>query len=73
MLIFKIADVSHVVFHERLWWTTDDVPLMVSFVTKFWTDRMYDFGDIALCRFWQFGLKMPIHTPFGWVFGAHFS
>jgi len=29
----------------------------VSFVIKFWTDRMYGFGDIAIFRFWQFGLK----------------
>jgi len=33
---------------------------------------MYGFGDIAIVRFWQFGLKMPIDAPFGWVFGAHF-
>jgi len=29
MLIFKMADVSHVVFHIQLCWTTHDVPLMV--------------------------------------------
>ena len=28
-----------------------------SFVIKLWTDRMYDFGDIEIFRFWQFGLK----------------
>jgi len=44
----------------------------VSFVTKFFTDRMCDFGGVAIFRFWQFGLKIPIHVPFGWVFGAHF-
>jgi len=27
----------------------------VSFVIKFWTDRMYGLGDIAIFRFWQFG------------------
>ena len=30
-------------------------------------------GDIAMYRFWRFGLKLPIHAPFGGVFGAHFS
>jgi len=35
----------------------------VSFVIKMWTDRMYGFGDIAIFRFWQFGLKTPIHLP----------
>jgi len=44
----------------------------VSFVIKFWTDQVYGFGYIAIFRFWQFGLKMPIHAPFGCVFGAHF-
>jgi len=44
----------------------------VSFVIKFWTDRIYGFGDIAIFRFWQFGLKMPIHVSFGWIFGTHF-
>jgi len=29
ILIFKMADVSHVVMHVRLWWTTHDVTLMV--------------------------------------------
>jgi len=43
----------------------------MSFVVKFWTARMYGFGDIAIFRFWQFGLKMPIHAPFGWVSGTH--
>jgi len=28
---------------------------------------MYGFGDIAIFRFWQFGLKTPIHAPF-WGF-----
>jgi len=38
-----------------------------SFVIKFRTDWMYGFGDIAIFRFWQFGLKMPIHAPHGCV------
>jgi len=29
-------------------------------------------GDIAMYRFWCFGLKLPIHAPFGVVFGAYF-
>jgi len=44
----------------------------VSFVIKFWTDRMYGFGDIAIFKFWHFGL-MPVQAPFEWVFGAHFQ
>ena len=44
----------------------------VSVVIKFWTDRIYGFRDIAIFRFWQFGLKMPIHAPFECVFRAHF-
>jgi len=44
----------------------------VSFVSTFWTDRMYGFGDIVSFKFWQVGLKMPIHAPFGWVFGGTF-
>jgi len=75
MLIFKMADVSHVVFHVRLWWTTHESRRDVdgvSFVIKFWTDWVYGFLDIAIFRFWQFGLKMPIHAPFEWVFGAQF-
>jgi len=45
----------------------------VSFVIKFWTDRMYGFGDIAIFRFWPFGLKTPILAPFGWVLGHIFA
>ena len=43
-----------------------------NFVATFWTDRMYGFRDIANFRFWQFGFKMLVHAPVGWVFGAHF-
>jgi len=31
----------------------------MSFVIKFWTDRMYGFRDIAIFRFWKFDLKIP--------------
>jgi len=41
----------------------------VSFVVNFLTDRMYGFGDIAIFRFWQFGLKMPFDAPFGGFVG----
>jgi len=41
----------------------------VSLVIKFWTDRMYGFGDIAIFRFWQFGLKMRTYVPLGWFLG----
>ena len=30
------------------------------------------FRDIAMYRCWRFGLKFPIHGPFGGVFGAYF-
>ena len=45
----------------------------LSFVIQFWTDRMYGFGDIAMFRFWQCGLKMPIHAPFWVSFWGTFS
>ena len=45
--------------------TVDDV----SFVVKFLTDRIYGFGDIAIFRFWQFGLKMPFDAHFGGFVG----
>jgi len=41
----------------------------VTFVIKYWTDGIYGFGDIAIFRFWQFGLKIPINSPFVWVSG----
>jgi len=36
----------------------------MSVVAKRGTDRMYDFRDNAFCKFWQFGLKVPIDAPF---------
>jgi len=27
--------------------------------------RINSFGDVAMYRFWRFGLKLPIHSPFG--------
>jgi len=70
----KSADVSHVVFSVRQWWTDHPRRAVdgVSYVIKLLSDRMYSFGDIAIFRFWQFGLKMPINAPFCWVFGARF-
>ena len=31
------------------------------------------FGDMAMYRFWRFGLKLPIHAPFGEFLGVYFS
>jgi len=69
MPIFKMADVSHVVFSVRQWWTTHDVSLMV-WVLSFGLIRcmvseilqFLDFGN------WV-GLQMPIDAPFGGFWG----
>ena len=34
--------------------------------------RINSSGDIAMYRFWRFGLKLPIYAPFCGVFGAYF-
>jgi len=34
--------------------------------------RINGFEDIAMYRFWRFGLKLPIHAPFRRVFGGIF-
>ena len=34
--------------------------------------RINSSGDIAIYRFWSFGLKLPIHAPFWGLFGAYF-
>jgi len=66
MAIFKMADVSHVAFHLG----SGGPPTSSNFGP---TGCMVSlFGDTAIFRFRQVGLKMPIHTPFGWVLGAHF-
>jgi len=54
MLIFKMADVSHVVFHIGPTALVDHPRRAVdgvSFAIKFWTDRVYGFGNIAIFRF----------------------
>jgi len=69
--IFKMAAVSHVVF--ALGHSTREEPFMV------WTRSSNPLfvglscGDIAMCRFWSFGLKLHIHAPFGGVFGDIFQ
>ena len=35
--------------------------------------RLNSSGAIAMCRFWRFGLKLPIHTPYLKSFGDTFS
>jgi len=35
---------------------------------KVHVDRVYTLQDIAIFIFGQFGLKLPIHAPFGEVF-----
>ena len=65
-----MADVSHVVFSVRQWWTTHDVSLMV-WVLSFGLIRcmvseilqFLDFGN------WV-GLKKPIDAPFGGFWGT---
>ena len=42
------------------------------FILKFRLYRIYSFGDTAIFIFWHFGLKLPIHAHFDWVFGAYF-
>ena len=37
-------------------------------VLKSLVRRINNSGDIAMYRFWRFGLKLPIHAPFGGVF-----
>jgi len=34
--------------------------------------RINSSGDIAMYRFWHFGLKLPIYAPFWGVFGEYF-
>ena len=55
-LTFKMVDVSHVVFHVRLWWTTHDVPLMVWVLSSNFglirckvseIPQLLDFGNLA--------------------------
>jgi len=41
-------------------------------VFKSFVRRINSSGDIAMYRFWRFGLKLPIHAYFGGVFGAYF-
>ena len=35
--------------------------------------RINTSGDIAMYKFWRFGLKLPIHAHFGGIFGGIFS
>ena len=39
---------------------------------KLHVDRFYTLQDIAIFIFGQFGLKLPIHTHFGLVFGGYY-
>ena len=41
-------------------------------ILKFHVDRLYTLQDIAIFIFGRFGLKLPIHTPFGEVFGGYY-
>ena len=41
-------------------------------VLKSLVRRLNSSGDIAMYRFWRFGLKLPIHAPFWEVFGEYF-
>jgi len=44
----------------------------MSFVIKFWTDRRYGFGDIAIFKFWQLAWKCLLTPLYRVCFGAHF-
>jgi len=41
-------------------------------VLKSHVRRINNSGDIAMYGFWRFGLKLPIHAPFGGVLGPYF-
>ena len=45
----------------------------ISSVFKFRLDPISSFGDIAICIFSRFGLKLPIHAHFWGGFGGIFS
>jgi len=66
--IFKMADVSNVVFalvdHPRSAFHG------LNSVLKSLVRRINSSEDIAMYRFWRFGLKLPIHAPF-WGFLGH--
>jgi len=47
--------------------------LGLSSVLKSLVRRINSSGNIAMYKFWRFGLKLPIHSPFWGVFGAYFS
>jgi len=40
---------------------------------KLYTDRFYTLQDITIFIFDRFGLKLPIHAPFGGVFGGYYT
>ena len=50
-------------------WRTLAILHGMSFFTKFWTDRMYDFGILQFVNFGNLALKMPIDAPFGGFLG----
>ena len=41
-------------------------------ILKLLARRINSSGDIAIYRFWRFGLKLPIHAPFGEFLGHIF-
>jgi len=41
-------------------------------VLKLHVERGYTLHDIAIFIFGPFGLKLPIHAPFGGVFGGYY-
>jgi len=58
-----------------IWRITHEVPFVVwtRSSNSLFVGYNYSSGDIAIYRFWRFGLKLPIHAPFRGVFGAYVS
>jgi len=70
--ILKMAAVSR---GELLW--GNGGPPKVYFMVWAWSSNLYFVGlvpDICQCRFWHFGLKLPmqIHAPFREILEAYF-
>jgi len=73
MLMFKMVDVSHVVFHVRLWWTTTTCRWWREFRRHIldWSDRCMVFEISQFLDFGNLAWKC-IFTPLLGVFGEHF-
>jgi len=65
LAVFKMADISHSEFDVH----TSDYPERVYggfwCCAKFGRNQLYSFKDTHISVICEFGLKMPIHAPFG--------